>query len=112
MPSTAVTRRARTLALAPLLFAASASADWTLNLRPGVTPISREIYDLHMLILWICVVIGVFVFGAMFYSMFNHRKKSAASEAQPVPSQHRRDFWTVVPVLILVGMAVPATPTF
>ena len=56
-----------------ILFALSnkASAEWDdLNMTQGATAISREVYDLHMLIFWICVVIGVIVFGVMFYSMY------------------------------------------
>jgi Heme/copper-type cytochrome/quinol oxidases, subunit 2 len=57
-------------------------ADYTLNLMKGVTKVSNDIYDLHMLILWICVVIGIGVFGAMFYSIYHHRKsKGTCSKA-------------------------------
>ena len=51
---------------------------WGLNMTEGVTAVSREIYDLHMLIFWICVWIGIVVFGIMFYSMIMHRKSSGA----------------------------------
>ena len=77
----------------------------------GVTPISREVYDLHMLILWICVWIGVVVFGAMFYSMIMHRKARGAEAAQFHHSTKAEILWTVVPFIILVGMAIPATKT-
>ena len=60
--------KAFTLAIS--LIAAPASADWQINMNQGVTALSREIFDLHMLIFWICVVIGVAVFGVMFYSIF------------------------------------------
>ena len=50
----------------------TAHADYTLNLMRGVTQVSNEIYDLHMLVLWICVFIGIAVFGTMFYSIFHH----------------------------------------
>lgn len=95
------------------VFAAPASAGYmdTLNLPQGVTPISQEVYDLHMLILWICVAIGVVVFGAMFYSMFAHRKSKGAVAADFHESAKLEVLWTVVPFLILVGMAIPATKT-
>jgi len=80
-----------------------------LNMPRGVTPISHEAYDLHMLILWICVAIGVVVFGAMFYSIIKHRKSVGAVPATFHHSTKAEILWTVVPCLILVGMAVPAT---
>lgn len=83
----------------------------TLNLTRGVTPVSREVYDLHMLILWICVIIGVVVFGAMFYSMYAHRKSRGAVASEFHESTTMEIMWTVVPFLILVGMAIPATKT-
>jgi cytochrome c oxidase subunit 2 len=83
----------------------------TLNMRQGVTPISHQVYDLHMLILWICVIIGIVVFGAMFYSMYAHRKSKGAVPATFHESTKMEILWTVVPLLILVGMAIPATKT-
>lgn len=93
-----------------LLAASSASfADTTFNLTPGVSPISHDVYELHMTVFWICVVIGIFVFGAMFYSIVYHRKSKGA-----IPAQFHSHFWveitwTIVPVIILVLMAIPAT---
>ena len=86
-----------------------AFAEWGLNLPRGVTPFSNEIYDLHMLILGICCVIGVIVFGIMFYSMLVFRKSKGAQAAQWHESTTVEAMWTIVPFLILVGMAVPAT---
>ena len=89
----------------------SASAGYmdTLNMTKGVTPISERVYDLHMLILWICIIIGIVVFGAMFYSMFKHRKSKGAVAATFHESTKLEIVWTIVPFLILVGMAIPAT---
>ena len=95
-----------------LLGAGSAYAEvnkWGLNLPVGVTPISQTAYSLHMLILWICVVIGVVVFGAMFYSILKHRKSKGAVPAQFHESTTVEILWTIIPFLILVGMAIPAT---
>ena len=83
----------------------------TLNMTRGVTPISERVYDLHMLILWVCVIIAVVVFGAMFYSMFYHRKSKGAVPATFHESTKMEIVWTIVPFLILVAMAVPATKT-
>jgi cytochrome c oxidase subunit II len=103
--------------LVPLLLlplAASASAEggmWreVLNMTPGVTEVSRQIYDLHMIIFWICVVIGVAVFGVMFYSMIVHRKSVGHEPANFHESTAVEIAWTVVPALILLVMAWPAT---
>ncbi len=86
-----------------------AAAEYGLNLRPGVTSIAQNAYSLHMLILWICVAIGVVVFGAMFYSIINHRKSKGAVAAQFHESTTVEIIWTIIPFLILIGMAIPAT---
>lgn len=98
--------------LAMLLVIASPShADWTMNLTRGVTDISREIYDLHMVIFWICVVIGVLVFGVMLWSVVYHRKSRGAKAHNFHESLLVEIAWTVVPFIILIAMAVPATAT-
>jgi len=71
----------------------------------------REVYDLHMLIFWICVWIGVLVFGAMFYSMLRHRKSQGAVAAHFHESTAVEIVWTIVPFVILIAMAIPATQT-
>jgi len=99
---------------APLLALASASAhaEWALNMPRGVTDISRRIYDLHMIMLWICVVIGVLVFGVMIYSIVHFRKsKGAVPDTTFVHSTRMEIVWTTIPVLILIGCAVPAART-
>jgi len=73
----------KALFLALSLIASPAWADWQLNMNEGVTALSREIFDLHMLIFWICVAIGVVVFGVMFYSIFKHRNSSYSSAEVP-----------------------------
>jgi len=94
------------------LLSSNIKAAWDdLNMTKGVTDISKEIFDLHMLIYWICVVIGLIVFSIMFYSMFAYTKKK-----NPNPSTFHEDTkleiaWTVVPFLILVFMAIPASNT-
>ncbi len=99
-------------ALAMTLATGNALAAWDeLNLPVGVTPISRDVYDLHMLILWICVIIGIIVFGAMFISIVLHRKAAGHEAAQFHHSTFAEIVWTVVPFIILVGLAIPATRT-
>lgn len=94
-----------------LLGSGPAMAAWDLNLRVGVTELSREIYGLHMLILWVCVVIAVAVFGVMIYSIATFRKSKGAVPATFDHSTKAEIIWTVIPVLILVAMAVPAART-
>jgi cytochrome c oxidase subunit II len=96
-----------------LCFAASpAMAAWSdVNLRVGVTELSREIYNLHMLILWICVVIAAAVFGVMIYSIATFRKSKGAVPASFDHNTKAEVIWTVIPVMILVAMAVPAAKT-
>jgi cytochrome c oxidase subunit 2 len=96
-------------AASSLLIAADAMAEYGLNLPRGVTPISQEAYDLHTLILWVCVAIGVVVFGVMFISIVKHRKSKGAVPAQFHESTAVEIIWTIIPFLILVGMAIPAT---
>ncbi len=81
------------------------------NLRPGVTDISENVYQLHMIIFIICCVIGVVVFAAMFWAIIHHRKSKGAVPAQFHESTKVEILWTAIPFLILVGMAVPATNT-
>jgi cytochrome c oxidase subunit 2 len=88
-----------------------AHAAWEVNMTPGVTDISRSIFDLHMTIFWICVVIGVVVFGVMFWSMLMHRRSTGQKPANFHESTKVEILWTVVPLLILLVMAVPATRT-
>lgn len=91
------------------LWSLSAWAAYELNMPEGVTPISKEVYHLHMLILWICVAIGIGVFGAMFYSIYHHRKSRGAVAAKFHESTVIEIVWTVIPMLILIAMAIPAT---
>ncbi|TXH91898.1 MAG: cytochrome c oxidase subunit II [Pseudomonas sp.] len=88
-----------------------ARAEWAVNMLPGVTEVSRSVFDLHMIIFWICVVIGVVVFGVMFWSMLVHRRSTGQQPARFHESTTVEILWTVVPFVILVAMAVPATKT-
>lgn len=82
-----------------------------LNMSPGVTEVGREIYSLHMIILGICTVIGIGVFGVMFYSIIYHRKSKGVTPATFHESTKVEIAWTIIPFFILIGMAVPATST-
>ncbi|MCZ6830587.1 MAG: cytochrome c oxidase subunit II [Gammaproteobacteria bacterium] len=82
-----------------------------INMPVSVTEVGASIYNLHMTIFWICVVIGVLVFGVMFYSIFAHRKSRGVTPSNFHESTTVEIAWTVVPFLILLVMAVPATTT-
>nr|WP_227546176.1 cytochrome c oxidase subunit II [Marinobacter fonticola] len=96
---------------AALSLSQSALADWTVNMAPGVTNVSRDIYGLHMTILWICVAIGVVVFGVMFWSILAHRKSKGYKPANFHEHTWVEITWTIIPFAILVAMAIPATAT-
>ena len=106
-------RHAKTLFLliAGLVTTAGAFAGWEVNMTEGVTAVSRNIYGLHMTIFMICVVIGVIVFGVMFYSILMHRKSRGVKPRNFHESTLVEIVWTTIPFLILVGMAIPATKT-
>jgi cytochrome c oxidase subunit II len=94
------------------LAAPMAQAAWTLNMTPGISALSREIYGLHMLMFWWCVGIAIFVFGFMIYSMVRFRKSAGAvADTNLLHSTRVEVIWTIVPVLILISMAVPAART-
>lgn len=101
------------MAVAGCLASASAMAytgeRW--NITKGVTEISREVYDLHMLIFWVCVAIAVVVFGAMFYSVFAHRRSVHPKPADFHESTTVEIIWTAIPFVILISMAIPAAGT-
>lgn len=85
-------------------------ADWNaLNMTEGATEVSKKVFDLHMLIFWICVVIGVVVFGVMFYSMYAFTKKKNPNPSTFHDNTKIEILWTVIPFVILVVMAIPAT---
>ena len=81
------------------------------NLTPGVTEISRTVYSLHMTIFYICCVIGVIVFSVMFYALFHHRKSKGVQPATFHESLKIEILWTIIPFIILIAMAIPATST-
>ena len=94
------------------LEARNAEAAWTLNMTPGISALSREIYGLHMLMFWWCVGIAIVVFGVMIYSMVRFRKSAGAvADTQLLHNTRVEVIWTIVPVVILISMAVPAART-
>jgi cytochrome c oxidase subunit 2 len=100
------------LAVTLSLVAPAANAAWTLNMTRGVTDISRTVYTLHMIILWVCVVIAILVFGVMIYSIVMFRKsRGAVADTALTHSTLVEVIWTTIPVLILIGCAVPAART-
>ncbi len=104
-------RRAIALCLTTLGLAAKAGANTSngYNLPPGVTGLSHDIYTLHMMVFWICVGIAIVVFGVMIYALLKFRRSQGAiADTTMVHSTKVEIIWTIIPVLILVVMAVPA----
>ena len=99
------------LSVLGLVAASTANADWALNMPKGVTELSKETYDLHMTVFWWCVAIGIVVFGVMIISLMKHRKSRGAEPATFSHSTTAEVIWTVIPVVILLVMAVPAAET-
>ena len=106
-----LTARLSLAAMMSLFSVAAFAAASDINMPVGVTPISKEVYGLHMLIFWICCVIGAAVFAVMFYSMFKHRKSKGAKAADFHESTTVEIIWTAVPLFILIAMAIPAAKT-
>ena len=100
----------KSLSFLPLFFIShSAYAEFGFNLPEGVTPISRDIYGLHMLIFWVCVGIAILVFGVMTWSMFFHRKSRGAVASNFHESTAVELVWTLAPLAVLIAIAFPAT---
>jgi cytochrome c oxidase subunit 2 len=92
-----------------LLASCSAYAQLQYNLSPGITANSQDIYNLHMTVFWVCVAIGVVVFGVMIYAMIFHRKSRNAKAEKFHEHLWIEIIWTVIPFLILIGLAIPGT---
>lgn len=86
----------------------SALADYAYNLQPPVTQVARDVYHLHNLIMLVCVGIFIVVFSMMFYSLVKHRKSIGHKAAHFHENTTVEIIWTVIPFIILVGMAYPA----
>ena len=84
-------------------------AELGLNMGSGVTPISQKVYDMHMISLTVVTVIGILVFGVMFWSIFHHRKSRGVKPAQFSHSTTVEVIWTTIPLIIIIGLAIPAT---
>ena len=94
------------------LAASTAHAEWALNMPEGVSVLSKKIYGLHMLILWVCVLIAIVVFGVMIYSLVKFRKSQGAQADKTLLHSTKVEIvWTVIPIMILIGMAVPVGKT-
>ena len=94
-----------------LVAAGPANADWAMNMPVGVTDLSAETFNLHMMVFWWCVGIGVVVFGVMIWSLIKHRKSRGARPADFSHSTAAEVAWTAIPCVILLLMAVPAAET-
>ena len=86
-----------------------AVAEWGLNMREGITPISQKVYNMHMVSLTVVTIIGIVVFGVMFWSIFHHRKSRGVKPAKFSHSTTVEVIWTAIPLIIIIGLAIPAT---
>ncbi|MGB0866341.1 MAG: cytochrome c oxidase subunit II [Granulosicoccaceae bacterium] len=113
MKSTGLTKAIATAVGLASIGAVQAADEYgsSLNMTQGVTDISSEVYGLHMTIFYVCCVIGLAVFGVMFYSIFKHRKSKGAVAATFHHSTAVEIVWTAVPLIILISMAIPAAKT-
>lgn len=99
-----------TILAAILLNSPAKAADvWQLNMPEGVTPLSHDMYNIHMIAMGVCAVIGVIVFGVMIYSLIYHRKSQQYTAATFHSNARLEIVWSIIPFLILVGLAIPAT---
>ncbi|QBQ53730.1 cytochrome c oxidase subunit II [Nitrosococcus wardiae] len=96
-------------AIGLFLIGGNANAELAVNLTEGITPSSKEIYGLHMLIFWVCVGIGLLVYGVMAWSIYHHRKSKGVVASQFHENTTLEIVWTVIPFVILLSIAVPAT---
>lgn len=99
------------LAASTLFWAAPALSDFQLNMPEGVTTSSRDIYSLHMQILFVCVVIAAGVYTAMIVAIVKFRKSAGAKPSKFTHNTTAEVIWTVIPAVILVVMAIPAAET-
>ncbi len=99
----------KTVIVISLLFSAQVFAVPPMNLPVGVTPVSHEIYDLHMLAFYICCGIGVVVFGSLIFLLIKYRRSKGAKSADIHEHLGIEILWTVIPFIILIVLAVPAT---
>lgn len=100
--------RKLSVGLLALLATGVARADWAINMPRGVTKLSAETYELHMIVFWWCVAIAVVVFGVMIWSLIAHRKSKGVQPASFSHSMTAEVIWTVIPIIILLIMAVPS----
>ncbi len=108
---TSVRGKIATAALLALPAAAMAAGESRFGLQVPQTQVAHQIYDLHTVVLWICILIAVIVFGIMFYAIARHRKASGHEAKQFDSNKTAQIVWAAIPLLIVVGMAFPATRT-
>ena len=103
--------RRLSLCVTGLLGATASHADWAINMPRGVSELSAETYDLHMTVFNWCVGIAIVVFGAMMFTIVRHRKSRGVAPARFSHSMSAEVTWTIIPIIILLIMAVPAAET-
>ncbi|MGH8271528.1 MAG: cytochrome c oxidase subunit II transmembrane domain-containing protein, partial [Gammaproteobacteria bacterium] len=109
MPKTILTRVCLFAALAVAALAAPGARAIELNMPRGVTPMSHQIFDLHMFAFWMMVGIAVVVFGALIWTIVFHRRSRGAKASQFHENLKFEVAWTIAPFLILLALAIPGT---
>ncbi len=99
------------LSLLALSLAGTVNAEWAFNMPKGVTDLSVETYNIHMMVFWWCVAIGIVVFGVMIFALFKHRKSKGVKPATFSHSMIAEVIWTTIPVVILMLIAIPVAET-
>ena len=93
---------------AQVVISTHASAAWGLSMPSGFVNISRDSFDLNMVITLICAFIGVIVYGILIWSLVKYRKAKGAKAASFHTNATIEIIWTIIPILILVAMAIPS----
>ncbi len=102
-----ITNYGKYAAIVPLLLLSSCGNK--INMPYGVTPISHDMYDLHMFIIYVCIGIAIFVYGLASYILFFHRKSRGAVASKTHGNTYLEILWTLIPVIILIIIAIPGT---
>lgn len=100
----------RSMGLAALWVPALASAQ--INMSKGVTPVSHNLYDLHIMVIWIVIGIMAVVYGVIIYSVIRHRKSKGAMASTFRQNMFLEIFWTVIPLIIITVIAAPSIRIF
>ncbi len=104
--------RSKVVALSLLLLCSSATYavdNWKMDMHRGVTPLSHDMFHIHTIMMWVCAILALLVYGALIYSIVKFRKSKGAVAAKFHENTTVEIIWTIIPCIILVVLAIPAT---